>query len=172
MGITEILRRIWLFSANKIKSSEYFSKQPTQLIIMAHNCHICLQKYPSKSSGSTCTYWLKKQLPKLQFNFFYMQKVTTLVRPIWKVKMNKFWKLNKFKKQHLQVGSLKPLYSMVFPYDYFSHLSSILILFRNVYIIRRCTPAFSVLPVFFVKTQLTYSSKYLRDQRGIGTVYF
>ena len=26
MGITEILRRIWLFSANKIKSSEYFSK--------------------------------------------------------------------------------------------------------------------------------------------------
>ena len=39
MGITEILRRIWLFSANKIKSSEYFSKQPTQLSIAAHNCH-------------------------------------------------------------------------------------------------------------------------------------
>ena len=33
MGITEILRRIWLFSANKIKSSELFSKQPTQLIV-------------------------------------------------------------------------------------------------------------------------------------------
>ena len=33
MGITEILRRIWLFSANKIKSSESFDKQPTQLII-------------------------------------------------------------------------------------------------------------------------------------------
>ena len=33
MGITEILRRIWLFSANKIKSSESFIKQPTQLII-------------------------------------------------------------------------------------------------------------------------------------------
>ena len=33
MGITEILRRIWLFSANKIKSSESFSKQPTQLIV-------------------------------------------------------------------------------------------------------------------------------------------
>ena len=28
MGITEILRRIWLFSANKIESSESFSKQP------------------------------------------------------------------------------------------------------------------------------------------------
>ena len=39
MVITEILRRIWLFSANKIKSSESFSKQPTQLIIAAHNCH-------------------------------------------------------------------------------------------------------------------------------------
>ena len=39
MGITEILWRIWLFSANKIKSSESFSKQPTQLIIAAHNCH-------------------------------------------------------------------------------------------------------------------------------------
>ena len=33
MGITEILRRIWLFSANKIKSSESFSKHPTQLIV-------------------------------------------------------------------------------------------------------------------------------------------
>ena len=33
MGITEILTRIWLFSANKIKISESFSKQPTQLIV-------------------------------------------------------------------------------------------------------------------------------------------
>ena len=32
MGVTEILRRIWLFSANKIKSSESFRKQPTELI--------------------------------------------------------------------------------------------------------------------------------------------
>ena len=39
MAIPEILRRIWLFSANKIKSSEPFTKQPTQLIIAAHNCH-------------------------------------------------------------------------------------------------------------------------------------
>ena len=31
MGMTETLRRIWLF-VNKIKSSESFSKQPTQLI--------------------------------------------------------------------------------------------------------------------------------------------
>jgi hypothetical protein len=39
MGITEILRRIWLFSANKIKSSDSGSKQSTQLIIVANNCH-------------------------------------------------------------------------------------------------------------------------------------
>ena len=39
MGKTEILKRIWLFSENKIKSSKSFSKQPTQLIIAAHNCH-------------------------------------------------------------------------------------------------------------------------------------
>ena len=37
MGITEILRMIWIFSANKIKSSESVSKQPTQLIIAADN---------------------------------------------------------------------------------------------------------------------------------------
>ena len=39
IGITKILIRIWLFSANNIKSSETFSKQRTQLIIAAHNCH-------------------------------------------------------------------------------------------------------------------------------------
>ena len=33
MGITEILKRIWILYANKIKSSDSFSKQPTQLII-------------------------------------------------------------------------------------------------------------------------------------------
>ena len=33
MGITEILRMIWLFSANKIKSPESVSKQLTQLIV-------------------------------------------------------------------------------------------------------------------------------------------
>ena len=37
MGMIEILRRIWLFSAIKIKSSESGSTQPTQLIIAAHN---------------------------------------------------------------------------------------------------------------------------------------
>ena len=33
MGITEIFRRIWLFSANKITSFESVSKHPTQLIV-------------------------------------------------------------------------------------------------------------------------------------------
>ena len=40
--ITESLGRIWLFSEKKIKSSESFSKQPTQLIIAVHNCHMWL----------------------------------------------------------------------------------------------------------------------------------
>ena len=39
MRNTEILKKIWLFSANKRKSSESISKQPTQLIIATHNCH-------------------------------------------------------------------------------------------------------------------------------------
>ena len=34
------MRGIWLFSANKIKSSESFSKQPTQLIIAVKIRHI------------------------------------------------------------------------------------------------------------------------------------
>jgi hypothetical protein len=38
-GTTEILRRIWLFSAKKMKSSESGSKQPTQLINAAQNYH-------------------------------------------------------------------------------------------------------------------------------------
>ena len=33
MGITEILRRIWIFSENKITNSESICKQPTQLIV-------------------------------------------------------------------------------------------------------------------------------------------
>ena len=33
MGITEILRRIWLFSAKKITRSESICKQPSQLIV-------------------------------------------------------------------------------------------------------------------------------------------
>ena len=36
-GITDVLRRIWLFSANKIKSSESVSKQPTQLIFQLNS---------------------------------------------------------------------------------------------------------------------------------------
>ena len=39
MGITEILRKIWQFSANEIKSSESVNKQPTQLIIAAEIRH-------------------------------------------------------------------------------------------------------------------------------------
>ena len=46
MGITEILRRIWLFSANKIKSSESSSKQQPQLIVKLNSSlrHIIVTK--------------------------------------------------------------------------------------------------------------------------------
>ena len=37
MGITEFSRRVWLFSANKIKSSESFSKQPIQLMVQLNS---------------------------------------------------------------------------------------------------------------------------------------
>ena len=37
MGITEVLKRIWLFSAKKVKSSESVSKQPTQLIVKVNS---------------------------------------------------------------------------------------------------------------------------------------
>ena len=45
-GITEILRSIWLSFANKIKSSKYFSKQPTQLILILNSSlqHIIVTK--------------------------------------------------------------------------------------------------------------------------------
>ena len=45
MGITEILGRIWLFSASKIKSSTHLRHQ---LIILAHNCHIRFTLHWSK----------------------------------------------------------------------------------------------------------------------------
>ena len=53
MGIREILRRIWLFSANKLKSSESCSKQPTQLIVDLNSTlrHIIVTK---KYSGKPC----------------------------------------------------------------------------------------------------------------------
>ena len=52
MGITEILRRIWLFSSNKIKSSESVSKQPTQLIIELNS------SLPQKFDTLNSTYFL------------------------------------------------------------------------------------------------------------------
>ena len=41
MGITEILDRIWLFSANKMKSSESVNKQPTQLMVELNSPLAC-----------------------------------------------------------------------------------------------------------------------------------
>ena len=54
MGITKILRRIWLFPANKTESSESFSKQPTQLIVKLHSSlwHIFVTNITLKPQNS------------------------------------------------------------------------------------------------------------------------
>ena len=56
MGITEILKRIWLFSANKAKSCESFSKQPTQLIFELNSSlrHIIVTFVISHWHCATC----------------------------------------------------------------------------------------------------------------------
>ena len=50
-GINKILKRIWLYSANKIKSSESFSKQPTQLIVELNSSlrHIIVTNVPRRA---------------------------------------------------------------------------------------------------------------------------
>ena len=58
MGITEILGRIWLFSANKIKSSESFSKQPTQLSVELNSSlwHIIVTLVSREATGRRTTF--------------------------------------------------------------------------------------------------------------------
>ena len=56
--MTEILRRIWLFYGNKLKSSVSFSKQPTQLIIAAHNCDTELYQVQITLSTFLDTSWI------------------------------------------------------------------------------------------------------------------
>ena len=62
MGITEILRKIWLLSANKIKRSESTNSthRRTQLITAAeirHNCHHLLQLKKAQSTNSGLWLW-------------------------------------------------------------------------------------------------------------------
>ena len=74
MGITEILRRIWLFSANKIKSSESFSKQSTQLIVELNSSlrHIIVTLYSL----------MQRQIQIfIKFNYFWQSKNKSPVSP-------------------------------------------------------------------------------------------
>ena len=80
MGIKEILRSIWLISANKIKPSESICKQSsqiqnqTQVIIVTNNCH---NKYnlprmlvgKSRSSVALTSSCGKAGLIELNFGF-------------------------------------------------------------------------------------------------------
>ena len=84
MAIREILRRIWLFSANKMKISESVSKQPTQLIIVAHNCHIRFLPFRSDVSkgsfGNNCIMLGKRRDNCTKgINEFSVADVTTLL---------------------------------------------------------------------------------------------
>ena len=65
IGITEILRRSWLFSANKIQSSEPFSKQTIQLIVKLNSSlrHIIVTitfgpSFPDKNGKCRIDIWL------------------------------------------------------------------------------------------------------------------
>ena len=63
MGITEILRRIWLFSANKIRVLNLVvnnNSSSNQLIIAAHNCHKYVQSI-----------WLVRKLFDHMFYFLF-----------------------------------------------------------------------------------------------------
>ena len=59
MGITEILRMFWLYSATRYKKLWLHSKHSTNcwtyLIIAAHNCHTCMKLYFFYSRSS---HWL------------------------------------------------------------------------------------------------------------------
>ena len=69
MGITEILRRIWLFSANKTQSSGLFSKQLTQLIVQLNSSLRQIIDLPLKQSTGTI----------LKNSYFLIFSVTDLI---------------------------------------------------------------------------------------------
>ena len=81
MGITEILGRIWLFSTNKTKSFESFSKQPTQLIvdlnsslqhiIVTKDCYFLSNTYKSNFEAS---FYNKEELNKERYVPFLSNK--------------------------------------------------------------------------------------------------
>ena len=97
MGIREILRRIWLFTANKIKKiSESFSEQPTQLIarptqliIAADNWLIRVrlrQIIPLKLTGNRLVTFTKSYTIQRCTLFWTLvtNKVDTMVDPLFK----------------------------------------------------------------------------------------
>ena len=59
MGITETLRKIWLFDANKMKSSESGSKQPTQIIFKLNSSlrHIIVTLNLCSGQNYTTGFW-------------------------------------------------------------------------------------------------------------------
>ena len=90
MGITEILRRIWLFPANTIKSSESFSKQPTQPIVELNS-----------SFGHIIVTFIFSNL-YFKAKFFSVNNVQIIVPIIFKVtKLKKFFESTYYIKKHI-----------------------------------------------------------------------
>ena len=76
MEITDILRRIWLFSANKTKSSESFSKQPIQLIVKLYSSlrHIIVTHVAHFNFFQLISLYII-----LHFSFVYLQHLIPLM---------------------------------------------------------------------------------------------
>ena len=90
MGMEIISRRIWLFSANNLKSSESVSKQPTQLIIVAeirHNySYFTMILIPGQNLKSYCCENWEETSATLCHNF----KVVVFPSHLW-IKTSRKW---------------------------------------------------------------------------------
>ena len=89
-GNSRNFERIWLFSANKIKSSESFSKYPTQLIVELNSSlqHIIVTNFPTIENYSLFYLFL------LLLLLFHIEKIR-LAKVNWKF-VKPLWQLNLF----------------------------------------------------------------------------
>ena len=100
MGITEIFRRIWLLSANKMNSSKSFSNQhmqrQTQLIFAVHNCHKKNLHGEISSAGYTrVIHWRIQTMWGFDVNFFDIPSNSIFIKKAFASNMAIFnaWKI-------------------------------------------------------------------------------
>ena len=73
MGLSEIIKRTWLFSANKIKSSESGSKHPTQLIVELNSSSKSTHHYGTYLSDKTEVVCFSEWIPVANLEEFVRQ---------------------------------------------------------------------------------------------------